>query len=64
MLIYEIARYIVKIPHGYTLSCTFSSGNRFIDVILEGKRGLIVQKFELDSETPTEVPVSTCLQKK
>jgi hypothetical protein len=64
MLIYEIVRYIVKTPPGYTLNCTFPSGNRFIDIRLEKKRGLIVQKFKLDPETPIEVPVLTCPQKK
>jgi hypothetical protein len=46
------------------LSCTFSSGNRFVDAILGGKRRLIVQKFEFDSEIPIEVPVLTYSQKK
>jgi hypothetical protein len=64
MLIYEIVRCIVEIQPGYTLSCTFPSGNIFIDVRLEKERGPIVQRFKLNPETPTKTPVLTCPQKK
>ena len=63
MLIYKIARQITyRInKYEYTLRCTFPSGNRHINVKLICRdKPEEAQKFELNPETPIEVPVLLC----
>jgi hypothetical protein len=59
MLIYKIARHIIILHSTYDcdLICTFSEGNRYVDVILtwEGKEFTKVQKFKLDPKTSTKI---------
>ena len=66
MLIYGIFRHITNPSPYFMLSCTFPSGHGHINVklIQSGQPIGFVQKFELNPETPVEVPVLLSSQNK